>query len=71
MLIYVKDEKGNILRLLKTNPHGIFATFNPLPAGEYIFEVKDPKNTYNFDTMKIKIEDTNPKPIEIFSKELL
>lgn len=71
ILIYVKDEKGATLRLLKTNPHGIFATFNPLPAGNYIFEIKDPKNTYNFDTMKIKIEDNNPKPLEFFSKELL
>lgn len=71
ILIYVKDEKGEVLRLLKTNPHGVFATFNPLPAGEYIFEIKDPKNTYLFDTMKIKIENTNPKPWEFFSKELL
>lgn len=71
ILIYVKNEKGEVLRLLKTNPHGIFATFNPLTPGEYIFEVKDPKNTYNFDKMKIKIDLKNEKPIEIFSKELL
>ncbi len=71
ILIYVKDEKGETLRLLKTNPHGVFATFNPLPEGEYIFEIKDPKNTYLFDKMKIKISSTNEKPIEIFSKELI
>lgn len=71
ILIYVKDEKGAVLRLLKTNPHGIFATFNPLSPSEYIFEFKDPKNTYFFDTIKLNIEESNPKPLEFFSKELL
>lgn len=71
ILIYVKNDKGEVLRLLKTNPHGVFATFNPLPSGEYIFELKDPKNTFNFDKMKIKIDSKSEKPIEIFSKELL
>ncbi len=71
ILIYVKKDSNQALRLMKTNPHGVFATFNPLPPGEYLFEVKDPKNTYFFDTMKIKIESANPKPLEIFSKELL
>ncbi len=71
ILIYVKGNNNQTLRLMKTNPHGVFATFNPLPPGEYLFEVRDPKNTYFFDTMKIKIENVNPKPLEIFSKELL
>lgn len=71
ILIYVKDEKGKMLRLLKTNPHGIFATFNPLQSSEYTFEFKDPKNTYFFDTMKLKIEASNVKPLEFFSKELI
>lgn len=71
ILIYVKDKTGAVLRLLKTNPHGVFATFNPLPEGEYNFEIKDPNGTYFFDTMKIKIEAENQKPLEFFSKELL
>lgn len=71
ILIYVKDEKGTVLRLLKTNPHGIFATFNPLPSSEYTFEFKDPKSTYFFDTMKLRIEESNSKPLEFFSKELI
>ncbi len=71
ILIYVKDEKGSVLRLLKSNPHGVFATFNPLPQGEYSFEVKDPNNSYIFDTMKIKIGPQNQKPLEVYSKELL
>ena len=71
ILIYVKDEKGSLVRLLKSNPHGVFATFNPLVKSEYQLETRDPKSNYFFDTMKIRIEDDNPKPIEIFSKELL
>ncbi|PIS15478.1 hypothetical protein COT62_03440 [Candidatus Roizmanbacteria bacterium CG09_land_8_20_14_0_10_41_9] len=71
ILIYVRNEKSEVVRLLKTNPHGIFATFNPLPPGIYEFEVKDLKDAYFFDTMKIPIGETNPKPLEFYSKELL
>lgn len=71
ILIYVKNTNNQTLRLLKTNPHGVFATFSTLPPAEYLFEIKDPNNNYFFDTMKIKIESTNQKPFEIFSKELI
>ncbi|NMB84010.1 PrgI family protein [Candidatus Roizmanbacteria bacterium] len=71
ILVYVKDQNGKTLRLLKSNPHGVFATFNPLIGGEYTFEAKDPNGNYFFDTMKISVENQNLKPIEIFSKELL
>jgi hypothetical protein len=71
ILLYVKNNQNTPVRLLKTNQHGIFATFNPLPAGEYIFEIKDPKSSYLFDTMKITIQDVNTSSIEFYSKELL
>lgn len=72
ILVYIKkDATGDPIRILKTNSHGIFATYNPLPPSEYIFEVKDPKGTFFFDTMKIRIENANEKPVEIISKELL
>jgi hypothetical protein len=71
ILIYVKNGQNVPVRLLKTNQHGIFATFNPLPNGEYTFEIKDPKSSYLFDTMKIAIKDINTKSIEFYSKELL
>ncbi len=71
ILIYVKNNQNIPVRLLKTNQHGIFATFNPLPSGEYLFEIKDPKSSYLFDTMKIAIKDINTKSIEFYSKELL
>lgn len=71
ILIYIKDQKGNTLRLLRTNLKGNFATFNPIPPHEYTFEIKDPKGQYFFDTMKVKIENNSVKPIEFQSKELL
>lgn len=71
ILIYVKDANSQTMRLLKSNPHGVFATFNPLAPGEYTLEMKDPRNGYFFDTMKITINDSNPTPFEVYSKELL
>lgn len=71
ILIYVKNNQNIPVRLLKTNQYGIFATFNTLPSGEYTFEIKDPKSSYLFDTMKLTIQDINTKSIELYSKELL
>jgi len=71
ILVYVKDATDKTLRLLKSNPHGVFATFNILPPGEYVFEIKDPKGGYFFDTIKINLDTINPKPLEFFSKELI
>ncbi len=71
ILIYVKDKKGETVRLLKTNPHGVFATFHALPQDAYTFEMRDPKNTYFFDTMNITLDNSNKKPLEFHSKELL
>jgi len=71
ILIYIKDQAGNVVRLLKTNPHGVFATYNPLMPGEYHFEMKDANGLYFFDTIKIKIEAARSQPFEFYSKELL
>ncbi len=71
ILIYIKDEKNNPVRILKTNPHGVFATFSPLPDGDYFFESIDSNHNYIFDKIKITIKGRLEKPIEIFSKELI
>lgn len=71
ILVYIKDQQSNTLRLLKTNPHGVFATYSPLPVNEYLLEMKDPNAGYFFDTMKIQIEAENPTPLKLYSKELL
>lgn len=68
ILIYVKEEgNDHPLRLLKTNPYGVFATYNPLRAGTYFFEVRDPKGLFYFDTMKIEIKDENNESLEFYS----
>jgi hypothetical protein len=71
ILIYIKNQQGQLVRLLKTNNKGYFASFKPLPKGEYIFEAKDPKQNHFFDTMNFRLEENNPNPIEIFSKKIL
>lgn len=71
VLVYVKNEKGELVRLLKTNSHGVFATFQPLSAGNYFFEIKDPEGRFVFDTMKIEIKQKNDQPFIFYSKEIL
>ena len=72
ILVYIKKEStGDPIRILKTNSHGVFVTYNPLPPSDYFFEIKDPKGNFFFDTMKIKVENKNVRPIEISSKELI
>ena len=71
VLVYIKDKSNKPIRLLKTNPHGVFATFHTIPQGEYTIEPKDPKEGYFFDTMKITITSSPANPLEIHSKEML
>lgn len=72
ILVYIKKElTSDPIRILKTNSHGVFATYNPLSPSDYFFEIKDPKGNFFFDTIKIKVENINEKPIEIASKELI
>ena len=71
VLIYIKTKDGAPVRLLKTNPHGVFATFHELPVGEYIIEPKDPKGGYFFDTMKLAVSNKPLSVLDIHSKEIL
>lgn len=71
ILVTIKDQQGQQLRLLKTNPYGIFATYSPLAEGNYAFEVGDPNGNYFFDTMNVHINPKDPKPIVFYSKEIL
>ncbi len=71
ILIYIKNSEGQPIRLLKTNPHGIFASYNPLPVGTYTVEVKDPKQGYFFDTMTINVTGADPLNLQIHSREML
>ncbi len=71
VLVYVRNQEGKPVRLLKTNPSGVFATYKPLPKGEYTFEAKDPKGQFFFDTIRKNLEDQSPQPIELYSKEMI
>ena len=71
MLIYIKDQNNNVLRLLKSNQYGTFSSFNPLTSGIYDIEIKDPNQRHIFDRIKIDLKEENPKPFEFFSKELI
>lgn len=72
VLLYIRDTKtNNVLRILKTNPHGVFATFNPLPDGEYLVELVDSSGGYLFDKSSIFIKDQAQLNLEFTSKEMI
>lgn len=70
ILIYIKDASNRPVRLLKTNPNGVFATFTALAPADYIVEVKDPKNAHFFDTIKVHLP-LAARSLDIISRELL
>jgi hypothetical protein len=71
ILIYIKNLQGTTLRILKSNSQGQFATYHPMDPGMYLLEPKDNSQKYFFDTMNIKVENSNPTPLVIVSKELI
>jgi hypothetical protein len=72
VLLYIRDQKSNsVLRILKTNPHGVFATFNPLPEGEYVVEIIDSSGSYLFDKVTITINNQSQPNFEFISREMM
>ena len=71
VLLYIRDHNNSVLRILKTNPHGVFATFNPLPEGEYIIEIVDSSGGYLFDKTTIAITNQTRHNFEFVSKETI
>src|SRR3989338_4544313 len=63
ILIYIKSKDGQLVRILKTNTHGHFATFHPFSQGEYKGEIKDPKGVFFFDPITFSITEQSPYPI--------
>ncbi len=70
-LIYIKNKSGQNARILKTNSHGMFASFHPLPPDDYLFEIKDLGGKYYFDTMKVAVTKEGGGPFNFISKETL
>lgn len=70
-LIYIKNQSGQNVRILKTNSHGMFASFHPLPPDNYLLEIKDLEGKFFFDTMKITVNKEGGGPFNFVSKETL
>ncbi len=71
ILVYIKDNHDITLRILKSNPHGVFATYNTLPPLTYKLVFTDPKGEHIFDTMNVSVKESGNKPVEAYSKGLL
>lgn len=71
VLISIKNEQDQEIRLLKSNPHGVFATYSPLDKGLYKIVITDPNSVYFFDTINIEITSDKINPLTIISKEIL
>lgn len=52
ILAYVK-QGDKIVRLFRTDAHGVFVNNLPIPKGDYVLNLEDPRKIYSFDTMKI------------------
>lgn len=71
VLVYIKDKSEKLLRILKTNSQGVFATFKFLPPGPYALETKDTAERHFFDTMEVRVGKKNEQPFVITSREVL
>ncbi len=69
ILAEVKDKDGTPVRAFKTNPLGQFASATPLPDGEYMLELEDPKKQHAFDIITINPKGEIMQPIEIISHD--
>lgn len=68
IILTIKDGKGNLIRALKTNKLGQFATATPLSNGTYLIEVEDPLKRYAFDIAQISLSGKIILPIVIGAK---
>lgn len=69
IMVYLKSENGSVVRILKTNHHGVFASFHSLPDGSYSLEPKDLSSRSFFDTMNVIVHGLVREPLNIASKD--
>ncbi len=62
-ILEIKNEQGNTVRALKSNPLGQFYTSTPLPAGNYTIEIE--LDGYTFPKYSLEISNQILDPIEI------
>lgn len=70
-IIYLKDDADKVVRILKTNHLGVFATYHPLSPGNYKVDAKDLQNKYFFDTMSVDLQGPIKQAFNIYSKEMV
>lgn len=65
-IVEIQDTTGNPVRALRTNRLGQFRTATPLANGEYLLLTE--KEGYQFDILKLKVENKIIPPIKIKAK---
>jgi len=65
-IIEIQDTEGNPVRALRTNQLGQFKSAAPLVKGDYVLLTE--KEGFQFDIIKIKVEDKVIEPIKIKAK---
>lgn len=71
IMVYIKDDAGTTVRILRTDEKGYFATFQPLAHKPYVVQPVDIREKFFFDTMAIDIDQIGSNPITLYSKEIL
>lgn len=67
ILVEIMNEQGVPVRAFKTNALGQFAAATPLPNGDYIVILEDPRKQNEFEQIQIALEGKIFNPLEIFS----
>jgi hypothetical protein len=66
-ILEIKDERGFVVRALRSNKIGQFRTATPLDNGAY--EISIEKEGFNFDIIKLNLNGGIAPPVEINPKE--
>jgi hypothetical protein len=67
ILVEIMNEQGVPVRAFKTNALGQFAAATPLPNGEYVVILEDPRHQNEFEQIKIALDGKIFNPLEIVS----
>lgn len=69
ILVEIMNEQNVPVRAFKTNALGQFAAATPLPNGNYIVMLEDPRKQNEFEQIQITLEGEIFNPLEIFSTD--
>ncbi len=69
ILVEIMNEQNVPVRAFKTNALGQFAAATPLPNGNYIVILEDPRKQNEFEQIQIALEGKIFNPLEIFSTD--